>query len=418
MKEKVDLNVTNGLPKGRVTVELKDATTGEIKEKFTGENYISKNFQKYFYKQAVVDLFVRSIHNASSDNVLGGLDKRIWLTDNKEPENPEDPYMRGNIIGWADWKGGYSGDNELRGTINPEDSFVDENMIRVVFDFPIDTAVGEIDSIYNSLSSHVVNYNRTRHKTGNYMKSTWLIPFEDGYLTRAHNFSYVQKLNSTMQKSGEGIQSHDWVSGSCAIWHNGALYGVYQDMIYVLKQLGSSEFYYVSNRYNLLSGLVKCQDRIFSTGRKSREEKVGVIEFDSNFNEVGHYPFPEYSNSLPSGKSYLTDQLWYDEKWNIIGGEYWNSTFDIRTKTFSYNSGTNTGGIRFNGEVAIEDHDSSLVWQPVGNYISRYLLPRTINKGENDILKIYYDFFYEGDPFNPFLNVGGDENDMETESDE
>ena len=150
MKEFVDFS-NKFKPEGKVKVELFDDLTGRKVEEIETNNFISKGAE-YYFKILMKNLFTKDLAdnlaiNHSPDNMFG----RIILTNASHPEQPKKEWLfRGEVIGWASTTTTYSGSDELRGTINTGESFVDEvqGQVHFVFDFPTHAANGTFQSIY------------------------------------------------------------------------------------------------------------------------------------------------------------------------------------------------------------------------------------------------------------------------------
>lgn len=141
----------NGI-KGKVTLSLFDAKSGEkIKESCT-ENLIPD----LFFKDTFLTQFLNGIMGVG-DNRTGksySWFNYLYLTDSDKPENANEQCVMGNIIGYAHRDYAYSGNDPLRGTINHAETkfevLSDSNKIRCnfVFDFPTHAANGITESIY------------------------------------------------------------------------------------------------------------------------------------------------------------------------------------------------------------------------------------------------------------------------------
>ena len=98
------------------------------------------------------NLFTKDLaDNLAINHSPNNMFERIILTNASHPEQPEKEWLfRGEVIGWASTTETYSGSDELRGTINTGESFVDEmnGQVHFVFDFPTHAANGTFQSIY------------------------------------------------------------------------------------------------------------------------------------------------------------------------------------------------------------------------------------------------------------------------------
>ncbi|MEG0900172.1 MAG: hypothetical protein RSF40_10750, partial [Oscillospiraceae bacterium] len=136
--------------KGKVTLSLFDAETGEkVKEAYT-ENLIPD----LYFKDCFLGQFLNGIMGVGNLRYATAYNwfSYLYLTDSDKPENANEQRIEGNIIGYADRNSPYSGDDPQRGTINrAETKFsVSGNKIKLnfVFDFPTHAANGITESIY------------------------------------------------------------------------------------------------------------------------------------------------------------------------------------------------------------------------------------------------------------------------------
>lgn len=137
--------------KGVAKVELfKEGKVVHSQEK---NNFISNGFYEALkYKMMDSLLYGRpSDIGSESIDIFGDMFQRMWLTTAEHPERPNEEWvMKGDIVGYANSNSSYSGSDPYRGTINLNESLVDRNQVRLVFDFGTDRANGVFNSIYFS----------------------------------------------------------------------------------------------------------------------------------------------------------------------------------------------------------------------------------------------------------------------------
>lgn len=157
------------------TIELFDAKTGELVERTTSENFISKNTEAIQKMYALAALFSLQAGGDSTsfrleqgwendkysfsdpakvkdfervDNDSDSPLRYLVLTNDDSKEEPEkETLLKGDLIGWADRMNTYSGNDTKRGTINTAESYAEPGHLRLVFDWPTHAANGTFNSV-------------------------------------------------------------------------------------------------------------------------------------------------------------------------------------------------------------------------------------------------------------------------------
>lgn len=136
--------------KGKVTVSLYDAVTGEK----TKEAYTENLIPDLYFKDTFIGHFVNGIMGVGNTRTCNNHNwfNYLYLTDSDKPENANEQRVEGNVIGYAHRNEPYSGNDMQRGTINrAETKFeITENKLKLnfVFDFPTHAANGVTESLY------------------------------------------------------------------------------------------------------------------------------------------------------------------------------------------------------------------------------------------------------------------------------
>lgn len=147
--EEIKYKKNNGI-KGKVLLELFDATTKEkVKEAYT-ENIIPE----IYFKDTFMGHFAQGIMGIGGSRTCNNHTwfDYLYLTDSDKPENMNEQRVLGNVIGFAHRNTPYSGNDIRQGTINRVETKlqVTDTKIKLnfVFDFPTNAANGKIESIY------------------------------------------------------------------------------------------------------------------------------------------------------------------------------------------------------------------------------------------------------------------------------
>lgn len=203
---------------GTFKVELFDALTNRKIEEAVSENRISAVLPNIAYMDSLYDGLVSNNSNnyrmkGLCDGVTSGnysLSRVMLLTDGNIAENQYDYLTYGNIIGYADTQGAYSGSNNKRGTVNTSESTITNNLNtdgtlilstkrHIVCDFPTNAANGAFQSIY--LSANTSSYESSSayypaHTNFSKKMKMLAIPSEGANnLTVDSNFLYALNAN-------------------------------------------------------------------------------------------------------------------------------------------------------------------------------------------------------------------------------
>lgn len=169
------------------TIELFDAKTGELVERTTSENFISKNIEAIQKIYALVALFSLQAEGNDSSFLLNQgwnndtysfsdpakvkdfqrIESRynsplryLVLTNDDSKEEPEkETLLKGDLIGWADRMNTYSGNDTKQGTINTVESYAEHGHLHLVFDWPTHAANGTFNSVNFASEYEYNNYN-------------------------------------------------------------------------------------------------------------------------------------------------------------------------------------------------------------------------------------------------------------------
>jgi hypothetical protein len=136
--------------KGKVTISLFDAKTGNKTQEAYSENLIPE----LFFRDAFITSFVGGIMGSGQSRYTNAYNwfNYLYLTDSDKPENASEQRVMGNVIGYAHRNNPYSGSDPLQGSINRSETKLEvtDSKIRLnfVFDFPTNACNGTIESVY------------------------------------------------------------------------------------------------------------------------------------------------------------------------------------------------------------------------------------------------------------------------------
>ncbi|SHH55723.1 hypothetical protein SAMN02745180_00469 [Sporanaerobacter acetigenes DSM 13106] len=230
LKDKLNLGNNLGV-KGRVTVELRNAKTGEVEFKETKDNFIGNGYKlwaKYIQKKEILSnvLGINKIVDYSNNNYLYAPTPFIMvvLTNDDSEKDPENEFgYKGDIIGYAFRNETYSGDDSQKGTINTAETIKDKNKITHIFDFPTHAANGTFQSI-NFASGKLGRYGQGYAKetiSGLKFNFRDKIAYRDGYIWLLMN-KEIKKYN-TKDNTVEDLFVLNF--DSCGIdYYNGYIY--------------------------------------------------------------------------------------------------------------------------------------------------------------------------------------------------
>lgn len=134
--------------RGRTTIQLFNAKTGELEQEIMSENVINNWIAKDAY-----DIAFRGYVNSYKTDLFASPFSYLLLTDAAIPENADAKELVGRIVGWSD-RTVYSGSLTKRGTLNTAESWYSnrttagKTQAHLVFDFPTHAANGTIRTVY------------------------------------------------------------------------------------------------------------------------------------------------------------------------------------------------------------------------------------------------------------------------------
>ena len=134
---------------GTATIKLFDSLTGKQTYEAKSENRISTVFGNIAY----LDRFYYPILDNCMKYLLSDIYSTypfrvLALTTGNIQEDPYDYFTWGNVIGYADAIEGYSGSDNLRGSVNQSETARTSGKKHFVIDFPTNAANGTFKSIY------------------------------------------------------------------------------------------------------------------------------------------------------------------------------------------------------------------------------------------------------------------------------
>ena len=134
--------------RGRTTVQLFNAETGELEQEVMSENVINNWIAKDSF-----DANFRGQVNGHKTDLFANPFSYLLLSDAAVPEDADAKELVGRMYGWAD-RTAYSGSAINRGTLNTAESWYSnratagKTQAHFVFDFPTHAANGTIRTIY------------------------------------------------------------------------------------------------------------------------------------------------------------------------------------------------------------------------------------------------------------------------------
>lgn len=143
--------------RGNVRLETHDPLTGKMLDLCEGHNFISvdciallKRLQKLYFAQNNPVMYMQQVSLTPNDNQdmdIDGAFKWLYLSDSTNAESPTtETGIPGNIVGYAN-RLPYSGTDIMRGAINQNESYANDDKCRWVWDFATDRANGTIGSV-------------------------------------------------------------------------------------------------------------------------------------------------------------------------------------------------------------------------------------------------------------------------------
>ena len=164
--------------RGRTTIQLFNAETGELEQEVMSENVINNWIAKDSF-----DANFRGQVNKHKTNLFADPFTYLLLSDIAIPESADAKEIVGRIAGWSS-RDNYSGSSTRRGTYNSAESWLNnrttagKTQAHLVFDFPTHAANGTIRTIYWAPS--ILNIDDSRCAE------------PDGGISRCSNVTYQQ----------------------------------------------------------------------------------------------------------------------------------------------------------------------------------------------------------------------------------
>lgn len=191
---------------GTATVKLYDSLTGKQTYEAKSENRISAVFGNTAYLDG---FYYPMLDNSIKDilrNIYTTYPFRIMvLTTGDIPEDAYDYWTWGNIVGYADSVYPYSGNDNLRGSLNQSETTRNDTTRHYVMDFPTNAANGTFKSIYWTGGNGTDGSPRSPVINSTYTRQTLETGSNDNYLpycnvcTDESNI-YALKIDSTALK--------------------------------------------------------------------------------------------------------------------------------------------------------------------------------------------------------------------------
>lgn len=445
------------------TIELFDAKTGELVERTTSENFISKNIEAIQKIYALVALLSLEL----SDEQING-DSRFslyqdWmgysfsdptkikeferingkinsplrylvLTNDDSKEEPEkETLLKGELIGWADRVGTYSGNDTKRGTINTAESYAEPGHLHLVFDWPTHAANGTFNSTnfasyydYNDYNYWLGYKRKTIEPPENYHLSSghgckvkdgklYIVGYDENGALSQHIFVYdidlenfeINTNNPEIYNTGAiynaYIQSFDiapdgsiwYTDNSGKLWHYGKdgqllpIPGISGDYL----QTGGNSYrgiLILGNELWVETGtgnpiLTRYSLNDFSNPLDVRE-LTGGPEFKRNYNFYLDY-IPELNLIAVKGDNYIHfyDRGTYSFKQNIPMRAYAGEEY---AQKFYFHQGEQT-------LAHLQIYYDNAYFRFAGNLGARNLLPNAVTKTSQNTMKLTYDLYID-----------------------
>ena len=191
--------------RGRTTIQLFNAETGELEQEVMSENVINNWIAKDSF-----DANFRGQVNRTKTGLFADPFTYLLLSDAAVPESADAKELVGRMIAWAS-RQTYSGSAINRGTLNTAESWYDnrttagKTQAHLVFDFPTHAANGTIRTIYwapsklqvEEIAKGAFNWGGVRRCTNwyyeNYPNLTWTptLPFE---IQQARSYKFMYNI--------------------------------------------------------------------------------------------------------------------------------------------------------------------------------------------------------------------------------
>lgn len=214
--------------KGKIKIELTDVDTGELVDSSETNNFIAKGMD-YLYQMQMKNLFQRGKYTGKfNTNPLADVFQRMRLTDADHDEDPENEWvMHGKIIGEARTDNNSMIAEPLGGQYNDVESFTNENMVRIVVDFPAASANGEINSVYFHGTDTLFNSEgdtKQHLKVANSNNEMKLVYYNSRYYGAFHSYGSNGHKMDIMDEDFNVITTHNSGLVSNVEVYNGRLY--------------------------------------------------------------------------------------------------------------------------------------------------------------------------------------------------
>lgn len=187
--------------RGRTTIQLFNAETGELEQEVMSENVINNWIAKDSF-----DSNFRGQVNDYKRNLFATPFSYLLLSDTAVPENADAKEIVGRIAGWSS-RNNYSGASTRRGTYNSAESWLSNRTVagktqaHLVFDFPTHAANGTIRTVYWAPSNLYIDDDRHAQPNGG--------------IRRCSNVTYQQypeiSTSDTLEFQKQQLRAYQWM---------------------------------------------------------------------------------------------------------------------------------------------------------------------------------------------------------------
>lgn len=388
-------------PRGSVTIEVSDATTGEIQQRQKKTNFVQQRFLESIAEfGAHLPVGQRTFYiNGSNffDSIL--------LTDYAGAPQPEtENFEQGNVIGFGIMAQG--ADGTRRGAWNAAESIIRSDYIKLVFDFATSQANGTFQSIYTRKQLTVSGETSLGFANAQLLLSDVYMPFAWNRVKKygttlyfwhsAQNADTIYKVADFTLKLQGNIYQIDYETiklignvGSHAVIRGNEIYVIYAGANIVKRATltNGSTFADVATLPIGVTGFAyhEATDRFFVEKNASNDYVVYV--YTSGF---------ELIEVLSVGKSdqglhYISD----DGKFLIKTAELYEIATGLKRKMTSVSTSSSTEARAYveMGKLAIgqsSQYDDAILAAPT--FFSRSLLEQPVSKTSQQNMKITYEF--------------------------
>lgn len=357
--------------RGRTTVQLFNAETGEIEQEVMSENVINNWIAKDAF-----DAAFRGRVNEHKTNLFANPFAYLLLSDATVPENADAKELVGRMYGYAT-RGTYSGNAINRGTLNTAESWYNnrttagKTVAHFVFDFPTHAANGTIRTIYWAPSllecSEVTSGNMPwtgikrcsnwsyRNYPGLYEDSTYSLEFNKQQ-QRSYNFIY-----NTSDKNGRLDMTAKMFYG-LNVYSNSLQFGVID-----IDRFNMSESDRVICRYSDGSAYTSFPN-VMATHIDPASQTFKVLFYTGSFTSYKDMPLQytfyevtfNFSGATQSVKSFdrslLVDNSRYPNRYADYYSNGWYYTDSGELRLVSYYTTPNTSPVEYeNYEIQFND---------------------------------------------------------------